>query len=160
MKKKLLITLMLFASITVLFGKEKVKKHRDQIRINGFNQVRVEQTLMVEPSTGEIVVIRKDIYCDGAGDMKCKDQSIALGGTELDFENPSEYTQSEKIEAQSVIDLGDLDIDSGISSGSRSKVVQFYNVVTGTFYFRTFSYVWITNALGQVTSVLDISEKF
>jgi len=161
MKFKIII----FATINLLlvspmFAKEKVKKHRDQIRLGGYGQVRVQETAVVDETTGQVKYIRKDIFCDTQGDMKCRDQNIVSGGTELDFDNPSEYTASEKIQAQNIINLGDLDIDSGVQSGSKTSTVQFFNVVTGTSYYRTFTYVWVTNALNEVTSSLEISEKF
>ena len=39
--KKNLILIFFFSVIAFMYGKEKVKKHRDQIRLDGFNDIEV-----------------------------------------------------------------------------------------------------------------------
>jgi hypothetical protein len=158
MKKIIMITLALVLGVTMCFGKPKVKKHRDRIRLGGYLKVQSQTVTLVDANGMEIV--SKHIFCEGDGDMRCRDQNLGILDTELDWETPSEYTVSEKAVAQGIIDLGDNDIDNGSTSGTRTSTVQFLDVVTSTYYYRTFTYTWTSNVLNEVESVLDISNKF
>ncbi len=155
MKKLIVMGLVLFA--TTGFAKEKIKKHRDRIRTGGFSEVRVEIT--AEEIDGVVKIIRKDIYCKGDGDMKCKDPNIIAPGTELD-EMAWEYTPAERNIAQDIMNIGDMEIDRGVTSGHRINTVEFHDEVNQVSYYRTFTYTWVTNSLKEVSSVLDISDKF
>ena len=90
--------------------------------------------------------------------MRCRDQNFIL--PETDFDNPAQNNPSELLAAQVVIDLGDNDIDNGSTSGTRTSTIQFVDVVTSLTYYRTFTYTWVSTTLGEVNSVLDISDKF
>jgi hypothetical protein len=158
MKRIIMITLALALGVTMCFAKPKVKKHRDRIRLNGYLKVQTESVTLVDGNGTEFV--SKHIFCEGAGDMRCRDQNLSILDTELDWETTSEYTGSEKAVAQGIIDLGDNDIDNGSTGGSRTSTVQFFDVVTNTYYYRTFTYTWVSNVLNEVESVLDISNKF
>jgi hypothetical protein len=70
------------------------------------------------------------------------------------------YTSAEKAVAEDVLVEGDNEIEAGTASGTVSQTIQFVNTETQQSYYRTFSYVWITNSDGTIDSSLSISEPF
>ncbi len=153
----LLVALYFTGSSNVLA--DKIKKHRDQLR-SGYDKVESKEIYMVG-ANGAMEHVRTDVWCTGGGSQKFRASSIAhpYPLNELDIFG-NEYTVAEKAIAESVLIDGDTQIEGGSTSGTTTQTVQFVNTSTGLSYYRTFSYVWITNSNGAVNSSLVISERF
>lgn len=138
---------------------DKIKKHRDQLRL-GYDKVESKEVYTVGPN-GDLEHYRTDVWCSGGGAQKCRASSISQPYPlkELDiFEN--KFTEAEKVIAERVLIDGDIQIEGGSTSGTISQTVQFVNTSTEQSYYRTFSYVWITNSNGTINSSLAISDPF
>lgn len=145
--------------ITSNASAEKIKKHRDQLRF-GYDKVDSKEVYMVGPN-GDLEHVRTDVWCSDGGSQRCRAASIAHPNplNELDiFEN--EFTEAEKVIAENVLIDGDTQIEGGSASGTISQTVQFVNTSTGQSYYRTFSYVWITNSNGTIDGSFDVSDPF
>lgn len=140
-------------------AKEKIKKHRDQLRF-GYDKVTSKEVYEMG-NDGELYHVRTDVWCSNGGSMRCRASSIANPDptNELDVFDPA-YTPAEKAVAENVLVDGDTQIEGGSASGTVSQTVQFINTTTGQSYYRTFSYVWITNSDGTIDSSLDVSDPF
>ena len=159
MKRKLIFAGFFLVLFSLTQAKEKIKKHRDQLRF-GYGLVRSVEVYLVGP-TGDLEHVRTDVFCNDSGGDRCRSSSLAYYNptNELDVFD-QEYTLVEKNAAESLLTDGDTQIDGGVVSGNISNTIQFYNTVTSQFYYRTFSYTWLTNADGSLNSSLDISDPF
>ena len=110
---------------------------------------------------GNVTIESLEIQCFNEGSMKCRASGIANSDAtnELDVFS-EEFTLAEMAVAERVLRDGDDQITGGSLSGRTSEALQFVNTENGTSYFRKFSYVWITNEDGSISSALDVSDQY
>ncbi|MCC6720635.1 MAG: hypothetical protein IT243_00405 [Bacteroidia bacterium] len=158
-KELSLLFVLFFFYFSNILAKEPIKKHRDRLRF-GYNVVETVEVYQVG-ATGSREYVRTDVYCREAGDDRCRASSIANSdpANELDVCNEV-YASAEKAVAENILVEGDNEIEMGVASGTVSQTIQFVNTETQQSYYRTFSYVWITNSDGTIDSSLSISDPF
>ncbi|MEC8738929.1 MAG: hypothetical protein VXX63_03540 [Bacteroidota bacterium] len=152
--KKIICALLLLGFGLGAHAKEKVTKRRDKFRF-GYDFVQ-QTTVIMGGEDGEIWSI--DVVCKFKGSQKCiPTHSIKKGGHDGIDHYLGEYTKAEWRVAEKLMAIGDQRIEQGENQGVESRVVKF--VHQDQLYTRIFRYKWHTEDSGEITSILDISQK-